>query len=156
VAGYAKVEAAQWDHIQIPSKLVNSFAAVRRALPGIMRCGVHAPTILSAWCIYHFALVLHGMERLQGGPAHSVYRAEKHAILEREWGHAGSAPSSQGPAPVVPQLNAYAIVPLLRLVCLLCMVLLFLMFPSYIIDFVKRMVRRIGRMFGRVWWKRTG
>jgi hypothetical protein len=36
------------------------------------------------------------------------------------------------------------------------MVLLFLMFPSYIIDFVKRMVRRIGRMFGRVWWKRTG
>lgn len=149
VASYAKVEAAQWEIGAIPGKMVHSFTEIRRAIPGILRCGQQAPVILAAWCLYHFAVILHGMERLGDGPAHERYTAEKHRILAQEWGiphvpQARSSPVAGADASI--RLGFPA---LLRLTCMLCIAILVVAFPSYLMAFFRRALgwakRRLGQ-----------
>ena len=150
VSSYARIESGQWNSAQIPAKLLHSFAQVRRAMPGILRCGEQAPMIMSAWCIYHFSLVLHGMERLQGGSCEARYAAARERMLAQEWGLDRSSTPDAVESPGAAALPIAGMALLLQATCLLLMLILVVRFPSYLLMFLGRVIRWLGKVPGRI------
>ena len=144
VTSYAQVEVSRLPADAIPGRLVHSFAEIRRAIPGILRCGRQGPMILAAWCLYHFAVALHAMERAEGVPVQERYRLEKTRLLEHEWGIPGAPPlapmTMEAVAPMAARFPA-----LIRLTCLMCITVLLVAFPSYLMDFLRRCGRWAAR-----------
>ena len=91
VGKYVRIEVEQMDDRHLEAKIAESLGQIRRHLTGIFRCGGQWPTILAAWCIYHFGLILHAMERLNGGPAQARYQAMRADLISAEWGVTGLA-----------------------------------------------------------------
>ncbi len=106
--------------------------------------------IMSAWCIYHFSLVLHGMERLQGGSCEAKYAAARERLLVKEWG------LDRSPTPDAVELQGTAALPilgmalLLQATCLLLMLILVVRFPSYLLTFLGRIFRWLEKVPGRI------
>ena len=148
VSSYARVEAGQWEKGAIPGKLIRSFSEIQRAIPGILQCGWHAPKILAAWSLYHLAVILHGMEHLEGGSVYERYAVENEQLLAREWGIPYMPRVLTSPMITTERSIRSEFPALLRLTCLLCIAILVVAFPSYIAEIFRRARRWTARRMG--------
>ena len=136
VGKYVKIEVGQLEEGQLEATIVSSLAQIRQHIPGILGCGRQWPTILAAWCMYHCGLILHAMERLNGGPVQSRYHALRQSLISSEWGIADpAAPAAASePAPVRQSTGrmAWTDVGALKAACLAGIVCLCVVRPSLI------------------------
>ena len=149
VGKYVKIEVGQLKDGQLESAIVSSLAQIRQHIPGILGCGRQWPTILAAWCIYHCGVILHAMERLNGGPVQSRYHALRQSLISTEWGitNFDLPDTAQGPEPVCPSTRhlAWTDVGVLKAACLAGIVCLCVLRPSLIGSVLRSRLRMLMR-----------
>jgi hypothetical protein len=149
VGKYVKIEVSQLKDGQLESAIVSSLAQIRQHIPGIHGCGRQWPTILAAWCIYHCGVILHAMERLNGGPVQSRYHALRQSLISTEWGitNFDLPDTAQGPEPVCPSTRhlAWTDVGVLKAACLAGIVCLCVLRPSLIGSVLRSRLRMLMR-----------
>ncbi len=157
VSKYVKIEIEQTDNQNLEAKIISSFMQIYRHIPGIVRCERQWPMILAAWCVYHFGLILHAMERLNGGPVQKKYHDLRASMIAAEWGVTAAAGSAAGLAGGQPQVaatsadfrrgRAHAFA--LKAACFSAIIFLCVLRPSLIWGFLKSKIRTTAQAWRR-------
>ena len=152
IVKYVRIEAEQMDDRYLEAKIVESLGQIRRHLTGIFRCGGQWPTILAAWCIYHFGLILHAMERINGGPAQARYHAMRASLISTEWGvgRAPEIPPDQVRSTVEGRLGRSSALSL-KAACVAGMVFLCVLRPGLLWGTFKDVLRPLAREWRQRW-----